>query len=188
MRGSRWFLVLAVAAASWVRTASATTADGTLITNVACATFGTVATAGWPGSGQTLEVSYCATQTVLVATPSIALQKTASPSIECSGGTVTFCIWAVNTSSLTSAFDVVLVDRLPDNVAYLTGQTLWGTGTAGGTIVNGYGAGGALPTYTWGVEPANGGVQSGSLYYLRWVVNMIGPLKSAMVCYRVQIL
>ena len=189
LRSAARSLSVACAVLAIAHTAQATTADGTLITNVACATFGTVATAGWPGSGQTLEVSYCATQTVLVATPSIALQKTAAPSIECSGGTITFCIWAVNTSSLTSAFDVVLVDRLPDNVAYLTGQNQWATGTAGGTITYGYGAGGALPTYTWGnTEPANGGVQSGSLYYLRWVVNMIGPLKSAMVCYKVQIL
>ena len=169
--------------------AHATTADGTLITNVACATFGTVATAGWPGSGQTLEVSYCATQVVLVATPSIALQKTAAPSIECSGGTITFCIWAVNTSSMTSAFDVVLQDRLPDYVAYLTGQNQWATGTAGGTITGGWGSGSFPITYFWGgAEPPNLSVQSGGTYYLRWVVNMIGPLKSAMVCYKVQIL
>lgn len=179
---------MALVAGSLAGTASATTADGTLITNVACATFGTVATAGWPGSGQTLEVSYCATQTVLVATPSIALQKTASPSIECSGGTVTFCIWAVNTSAMTSAFNVGLVDRLPDQMGYVNGgQTSWNGLTVGNTFFNDWG-GEPFPYTRNPGEPPNGVTSSGSLYYLRFVFGLIGPGKSALVCYKAQIL
>lgn len=181
---------MALAVFAMANPAKATTADGTLITNVATATYGSWAMGSpYPPLVGPYEVSYGVTQTVLVATPTIALQKTAAPSIECSGGTVTFCIWAVNTSTLTSAFNVVLQDRLPDYVAYLTGQTQWPGGTAGGAINGGWGSGSFPITYNWGgAEPVNGAVQSGGSYYLRWVVNMIGPNKSTLVCYRVQIL
>lgn len=162
-------------------TAMATTSDGTLITNVACSTYGSV-------GGCDFAVSYCATQTVLVATPSIQLQKTASPSIECSGGTVTFCIWAVNTSAMTSAFNVGLVDRLPDQMGYVNGgQTSWNGLTAGNTFFNDWG-GEPFPYTRNPGEPPNGVTSSGSLYYLRFVFGLIGPGKSALVCYKAQIL
>src|SRR5688500_17248493 len=65
--------------------AAAATADGTLITNVACATFSAnpAGTAGYA-------VSYCATATVLIRNPCIALQKIANPTVQASGGDVTF--------------------------------------------------------------------------------------------------
>jgi hypothetical protein len=163
------------------------TSDGTLITNVATATFGSMATlptVGW--GGVNFEVSYAATQTVLVATPTIALQKTSQPSIECSGGTITFCIWAVNLSTQTSAFNVYVQDRYPPLVGYVVGQQTWALGTVGGTIFTNWGNGPAqrFP----GEPPAGMDAASAAGYYLRWTINTIGPGKSALMCYKAALL
>ena len=162
--------------------AMAATAEGTLITNVACATFS--ATDQTP-----FAASYCSTALIFIVAPSVQVNKRANPSIECSGGTVTFCMYAYNNSNWTSAFNVVLNDRMPGGVSYITGQNLWAGGTAGATITQGWGGEG-LPSnaYLWGSEPVLGAVTSGNYYYLRWVINMLGPRQSAMICYRVQLL
>ncbi len=161
--------------------ATAATAEGTLITNVACATFSAV--------DQTpFAASYCSTAVVFIVAPSVQVNKRANPSIECSGGTVTFCMYAYNNSNWTSAFNVTLNDRLPDGVSYIPVQTIWAGGTAGAVVTQGYFR--ALSPFTiWGSEPPLGSVSGGpSDYYLRWSVNMLGPRQSAMFCYRVQIL
>jgi hypothetical protein len=164
--------------------AMATTADGTLITNVATGTYGSVGTLGFFGADYA--ISYGATVTVLVATPSIALLKTSQPSIECSGGTITFCIWAVNTSTLTSAFNVYVQDRYPPLVGYVVGQQTWAAGTAGATIFTnwGNGPGQRFP----GEPPAGMDASLAAGYYLRWAISMIGPGKSALMCYKAQLL
>lgn len=161
--------------------ASAATAEGALITNIACATF--MATDQTP-----FAASYCSTAYVFIVAPSIQVNKRANPSIECSGGTVTFCMFAYNNSQWTSAFNVTINDRLPDGVSYIPGQTTWAGATAGATITQGYFR--ALTPFTiWGSEPPLGAVSAGLAdYYLRWVINVIGPRQSAMLCYRVQLL
>jgi hypothetical protein len=90
--------------------AKAMTTDGTLITNVACATY-------MGASGGGFSVSYCATATTRVDNPCIALQKQANPTVQSSGGT----------------------DRLPDNVAFGASIPGWNGGT-GGTWTPSYGA------------------------------------------------
>ena len=124
-----------------------------------------------------------------VASPNIQLVKTAAPSIECSGGTVTFCLWAVNMSSMTSAFNISLHDRLPDGMSYVPSQPNgWVAGTAGATFQYGF-AKESFPQFlVWGSEPLLGDVSAGGQYYLRYVISMIGPGKSAVVCYKARIL
>jgi len=185
LRGARALRVAlaVVGVVAMVNTARATTSDGTLITNVATATFGSVGSLTAPWANAWYEISYAATQTVLVATPNVQLQKTSQPSIECSGGTITFCIWAVNTSSLTSAFNVYLQDKYPPLVSYVVGQTMWPGLTAGSAIWNNWCT--TTPTLTRnpGEPPAGLDAVNGA-YYLRWQITMLGPGKSALICYR----
>jgi len=157
-------------------------ADGTLITNVACATYGTV---GGPMSCE-LSATYCVTATVLVANPNIQVSKTASPTADCSGATVTFCIWVSNVSAMCSAFNVEVEDRISTSIAYVVGQANWVLGTAGATLTLGYGNTFGAGTYYWNVgEPVAGQTAT---YAVRWIVSMIGPGKSAMLCWKGQIL
>jgi len=184
LRSLRGVVVAFAAAVCGLATiANATTTDGTLITNVATATYGSVGSLTAPGANPWYEISYAATQTVLVATPNVQLQKTSQPSIECSGGTITFCIWAVNTSSLTSAFNVYLQDKYPPLVSYVVGQTLWPGLTAGSAIWNNWGT--TTPTLTRNPgEPPAGLDSVNGAYYLRWQITILGPGKSALICYK----
>ncbi len=167
------------------RAANAATADGVLITNVACGTYGSVT------ADCNFTASYCVTATVLVVNPNIQINKSVSPSMECAGSTVTFCIWVANASAYTSAFNVHVEDIIPGAsgvMAYVQGQSNWVTGTAGGAVTLGYG--GRPPwnfslTQWWNAEMPAG--QTGP-YAIRWVVSVIGPGKSAMLCWKASIL
>ena len=158
------------------RLASATTADGTLVTNVACATFATVS----PGK---FAVSYCSTAIVFIANPCINLQKTVTPSIQSAGGTLTFRLWVINCSPYASAFNVSVIDKVPDNVMFNTGFGVAGSWTAGPGVWSAYmSSDGAA----WaGGEPPAGQVTP---YYLRYILSLLGPSKSAYVQYGVNIL
>jgi uncharacterized repeat protein (TIGR01451 family) len=156
--------------------ALAATADGTLITNVACATY-------MAASGQGFAVSYCATVIVPISSPCIALQKIANPTTQSSGGTVTFTIWTVNCSCTNSAFQINVTDRLPDNMTYSGNYTSWNGGSGG--------------TWTRFASPDNGAtawalngptIGQGAAYYLRYVLDQIGPCKSALVQFTANVL
>jgi len=156
--------------------ALAATADGTLITNVACATY-------MSASGQGFTVSYCATQTVYVSSPCIALQKLANPTTQSSGGTVTFTIWTVNCSCTNSAFQINVTDRLPDNMTYSSNYTNWPGGPGTWTRFASSDNGAAM---AWQLNgPANA---QGAPYYLRYVLDLIGPCKSAFVQFTANVL
>ena len=158
--------------------ALAATVDGTLITNIACATF-----QGFAGP-QSFSVSYCATRTVLVQNPCINLVKTSNPTQQSSGGTVTFTLYVVNCSCVVSAWNVQITDRLPDNVSWSDNWANW-NGGSGGTWTPytssdnvTYGAG----------QPTIGQTSVGSPYYLRFVLDRLGPCKSAMAQFTANIL
>ena len=109
------------------RSALAATTDGTLITNVACGTFQSA-------SGIGFAISYCCTATVIVSNPCVSLQKSATPTLQSSGGYVTFQLIAKECGCTTSAFNIMVTDRLPDNMALMsvasTNVMNWGGGTA----------------------------------------------------------
>jgi len=176
-------LVLGMAAGR----ASAATVDGTLITNVACMTYGSVT------ADCNFTASYCATATVLVVNPNIQINKVGTPSIECSGSTVTFCIWVANVSAYTSAFNVHVIDIIPGSSGVMSyvqsaGAGNWIAGTAGAALTMGYGSqppwNGFFTQY-WSAECPAG--QTGP-YGIRWVISLIGPGKSAMLCWKASIL
>ena len=109
---------------------------------------------------------------------------------------MTFCIWVVNTSPYTSAFNVVLRDVLYNELlAYVSGQSIWAGSTSGASICVGRGrdnAGTEVFDWTCGgaspcaCEPPDGQTYP---YYLRWAINVIGPAgKSALICFKMRIL
>jgi len=169
-------VVLVLAGCGLAGRAGATTADGTLVTNVATATFA----APYPGA---FAVSYASTATVLIANPCINLQKTVTPSIQAAGGTLTFRLWVINCSPYASAFNVSVIDKIPDNVAFTTPMASAGSWTNGPGAWAGYGS--LLGTAWAAGEPLAGQVTP---YYLRYILSLLGPNKSAYVQYGVNIL
>lgn len=157
-----------------VREAAAGTADGTLITNVACATFSTASLSGYA-------VSYCATATVIIQNPCVSLIKTPDVTIQAAGGTVTYTLWVVNCSPVTSAFNVTVTDKLPDNTTFDAARGNWG-GLSGGTW---YPSSSSNGTAWPGTYPNAG---QGTTYYLRFIMDTLGPSKSAFIKFSVAIL
>jgi len=148
------------------------TTDGTLITNVASGSFQSA-------GGVPYWISYSVTATVLVSNPSVSLIKTATPTVQSSGGTVAFRLWVVNTSASSSAFNIIITDRLPDNMAYVGPLNPAGWPSA------------SVPLPTW--TPSNCSVYAGPYnanmpgvgqaapYYLRFSLDFLGPNRSAYV-------
>lgn len=165
------------AALAMTGTAKATTSDGAIVTNVASATFNAV----YPGA---FAVSYCATATVLVANPCINLRKEVTPSVQGAGGTLTFRLWVINCSPYASAFNVSIVDKLPDNVDFETDMVGAGSWSPSGLGV--WTQYRSLNGTAWqaGAPP----VGQTTPYYLRYILSLLGPAKSAYVQYGVNIL
>ena len=165
--------------------AAALTAEGTLLTNVACGTYSSPQATPY-------EVSYCVTATVVVGYPNLQIRKTAAPTLVCSGETVTYCIVAVNQSRNMSAFNVALRDLMPAFSPYVyinPSYTAW-VSNAATTITRGHGKPPPfLPTYTWEPigppEPPDG---QGGAYEVRWNLNELGPTQSVYICFQVLIL
>ncbi|MEK7477643.1 MAG: hypothetical protein AAB152_18645 [Candidatus Coatesbacteria bacterium] len=178
-------VAIAAILAGGTGSAVAATAEGTLITGVLCMTYGSV------NPGVQYSASYCVTGVALVANPQILATKIATPSIESSGATLTYCIWVSNVSAFTSAFNVHVIDIIPGSsgvMAYVQGQENWITATPGATVTFGYGSQppwNAFRTLYWGSECPAG--QTGP-YGIRWVVSLIGPGKSALLCWKASIL
>jgi len=157
--------------------AGATTSDGAIVTNVASATFN----AQYPGA---FVVSYASTATVLVANPCITLRKDVSPSVQAAVGTLTFRLWVVNCSPYASAFNVSIIDKLPDNVGFNTDIVATGSWSPSGLGV--WSQYESLNGTAWAAgAPPVGQVTP---YYLRFILSLLGPGKSAYVQYGVNIL
>jgi hypothetical protein len=93
---------------------------------------------------------------------------------------LTYTIWAVNCSSSTSAFNINMTDRLPDNVMMMMSLPGW-NGNSGGSW---WAASGSNNT-TWTASlPAYG---QGPPYYLRFVLDLLGPARSGFVSYVVTV-
>ncbi len=158
--------------------ARATTSEGSLITNLASATFK-------DKTGVMREISYGATSWVLVATPSVMLLKVVSPTIAVSGGTVTFCITFSNASALTSAVNVVISDKVPDNVRFANALTE--NDPVGGNITPAWSTDNIAWSLAWPPGYGQGPATPASSVFLRWTTDVMGPRQSAIVCYSVTI-
>jgi len=163
------------------RPVSAATTDGTLITNVACGTFQSA-------SGMGFSISYCCTANVFVTNPCVALQKRATPTVQSSGGVVTFELVAINCSCNSSAFNIMVTDRLPDNMAFYAGPVNAWNGTTG--------APGPTPISTPYKSPdnaswsANWPAAAGQVapYWLRWQLEFLGPCESSAISFQATVL
>ncbi|MEK7477646.1 MAG: hypothetical protein AAB152_18660 [Candidatus Coatesbacteria bacterium] len=175
MRRLAAWVVVAAWLASRAGPASAMVADGTMITNVACITY-------MSSIGMGFSVSFCMTSTALILPPPcITAQKIVTPSLQASGGLMTFRIWVINCSCFSSAFNITMTDRLPDNVTMGTNQAPWNGGSGGSW----YAASGSNNT-TWAVNPPL--VGQGVPYYLRYVLDQLGPCRSAFASFTVSVL
>jgi uncharacterized repeat protein (TIGR01451 family) len=160
------------------KAAAAATGCGTLITNVATVTM-------WSGPMDQIgyALSYNVTATVVVICPVTGLVKYADRGVASAGSTVTFFV-CVNNQRLTadgSVWNVTITDRMPPGMSFVD----WGTNDYGGTV--------SLRAYTGVLTPGGWTVAApaagqGTPLYMRWRVDMVGPMKSACVTYRARIL
>ena len=158
---------------------SAMTAEGTLITNLASATANPT-TAGIPQL-VTGVITYGVTATVGVANPTVMLNKTATPTIQATGGVVTFCITFSNSSDYVSAFNIVIRDIAPNNMGFVDWWTQWVDDPS------------AIPnppdySYNAGTLWTTGTPIVGRTVAARWSVPALGPGRSGYVCYRASVL
>jgi len=153
--------------------AAAATADCSQITNFASATYQNSSLDGYI-------VSYAVTARVMAGTPGVITGKTATPTIQGSGGVVTFCITFQNVSYCASAFNVMVTDKVPDGMNYV-GNSLASWTTGGGA---------ASPFFGVGVYPATAGQPAGisASYNLRWVFDELGPRESGALCFQASVL
>ncbi|MEK7474012.1 MAG: hypothetical protein AAB152_00120 [Candidatus Coatesbacteria bacterium] len=160
----------------WPSSGRAATAWGTVITNVATITM----SSGAPDFvGYQLPYNMTCTVPIMPAS-SIRVLKYVVPAIESPGGTLTYTIWYVNRSASASSFNIVATDALPANVAYDLGRGSW-NGGSGGTWASLYSSNNV--TYAGG-QPAAGQSEP---CYLRFVLDWLGPAKSALISYSVTI-
>jgi len=143
--------------------------EGACITNTASATY------QFLGTGKS--ISYNATTCVCVGTPSVMLRKLASPSLQASGGTVTFCVSFSNKSLYMSAVNFVITDVIPANMAFAGWGDAWYIDAAMGTITQAYTLNGGL------VWTSTGSPVVGTTAALRWVIPVLGIHQSGMACY-----
>ena len=179
--------LLALAALALPGGARSQTACGALITNIAMATM-------WSGPPDLVayEVSYGVTATVLVLCPPvIALRKSSSLNgsnlVTCAAGcTVTFSICLENQQfgPNDSVWSVTITDRLPTNMSFVS----WGLDDYNTTTPAPAAPVATQSSVLTGGWSGTAPVGQTAPYYLRWVVDRIGPTRSACLTYRAKIL
>ncbi len=176
--------ILVAALAGFAAPAAAMTGTGTMITNVVSMTFGVAYGIGF-------QVSFNLTARAIVGSPAVTIAKNVNPTGIGAGGTLTYTITLVNPDTTDSAFNLHVEDIIPGAsgvVAYIQGQDNWVTGTAGAAVTLGYGMRmpwNVINNWFWGSEMTAG--QSGP-YALRWVISVMGPGKSATLCWKARVL
>lgn len=176
MKGKTGGIAAAVAAGMSLLSSSAFAgvADCGMLTNFASVTYQN--TAGDPYSA-----SYAVTAAVTIASPNLIVNKTASPTIQGAGGTVVFCIGFQNLSYCASAINVMIRDKVPDNMNFnLAAYVAWTTGPNDGAMTSEFSVNGT--TWTAGTPAVVG------QYYLRWTYFQLAPRESGVVCFRATVL
>jgi len=158
--------------------ASALTMCGSLLTNSVTVTFGSN-----PAGSVMFNVSYNSSATVLINCPTIIVNKIATPTLQTAGQTVVFRVWVANTSPWFSAFNVAVIDRLPDNMEWAGVASVYWTNMPAPVWTEGAAAA-YLGPYGVGA-PASG---QDFPYYMRWTLDQIGPGKSGYVEFQARIL
>ena len=157
--------------------ASALSICGSMLTNTISVTFGSN-----PAGSVPFTVSYNSSASVLINCPVITVSKTATPTLQTAGQTVVFRVWVANTSPWFSAFNVAVIDRLPDNMEWAGVATTYWTNMPAPVWAEGSSA-----TYP---GPYAGSPLSGQdyPYYMRWTLDLLGPGKSGFLEFQARIL
>jgi uncharacterized repeat protein (TIGR01451 family) len=143
--------------------------EGACITNSASATYQFLGTAK--------SISYNATTCVCIGTPSVMLRKLASPSLQASGGIVTFCVSFSNKSVYMSAINFVITDVIPANMSFAGWGDAWYIDDAAPVVTQAY-------TLNAGVVWTTGGSPVvGTTAALRWIIPALGTGRSGVACY-----
>ena len=158
--------------------APALTMCGAMLTNTVSATFGSNPTGTVP-----FTVSYNSSTSVIINCPAITVNKTATPTLQTAGQTVVFRVWVANTSPWFSAFNVAVIDRLPDNMEWAGVATGYWTNMPAPVWTEGSSAVYAGP---YAVAPPTSGQDYP--YFMRWTLNILGPGKSGFVEFQARIL
>jgi len=170
------------------RPAAATTADGTIITNLVCATLNSVSMVpgvGWAGdpTSDPIPWSQCATMYVIVQSPNILLQKICNPTTSAAGGTVTCTMCVSNINPYMGAFNVKITDKIPANMGWIGARP--NAEDWGGPWTYEVSATGAPASWFAGDPPAG----QVTPYYLRWTRGTtLAPGASACVSFTLSIL
>jgi len=158
--------------------AQALTSCGALLTNSISATFGST-----PAGNVQFLISYASTATVKIDCPQIAVTKIATPTLQAAGQVVVFRVWIANTSPTFSAFNVAVIDRLPDNMEWAGIATAYWTNMPAPVWLP-FNAAAYPGPYNAGAPTAG----QDAPWYLRWTLDLLGPGKSGYVEFQARIL
>jgi uncharacterized repeat protein (TIGR01451 family) len=159
--------------------ASGLATSGVLLTNMVSFTYSN----DFGGNRQIIG-SYGATMAVLVQNPALSVSKYATPTLQASGSNVTFRVCVMNMSGTSSAFNVAVLDRLPDNMEWAGVATnMWSMGVPAGTWTEQSSS--VFPGPYAAFPPIVG---QDAPYYMRWVLTTLGPNRSACVEFQAKIL
>ena len=154
--------------------------SGVLLTNTVMFTFSTASNPAVPY----ILGTYLATGEVLVQNPLIVPIKTATPTLQAAGSEITFRVCVQNASATASAFNVMVNDRLPDNMEGAgVVTTYWNNSVPAGVWTETYSS--VFPgPYAAGAP----GAGQDAPYYMRWNLGWLGPMRSGCVEFRARIL
>jgi uncharacterized repeat protein (TIGR01451 family) len=159
--------------------AEALATSGVLLTNMVSFTYSN----DFGGNRQILG-TYGATTTVLIQNPAMSVTKYATPTLQASGSNVTFKVCVMNTNGTASAFNVAVLDRLPDNMEWAgVATSMWAVQVPAGTWTEQSSS--VFPGPYAAFPPIAG---QDAPYYMRWVLNTLGPNRSACVEFQAKIL
>lgn len=202
--GARMILVIAAIMAASPRPGHATTVCGTIITNMVSATMhsGPPDFVVFPTPG-TAAPTFTAVVEV-ACPPAIHMAKFVNWPTASAGTTVVFRICIINETS-DSVWGVTVTDRLPNGMLFRPMDQTWNDGVgAGSPYANGNtyqsltppDAGGwpPNPTIAWdtsenpAMNPGTPPDGQGPDMWLRWTVDYVGPMRSACLTYRAEVL
>ena len=159
------------------REATATTARGSLVTNIVSATFGSI-------GGGTFAVTYAVTTTFIVDGPDLWFWKDPDVWVQMPGGCVRFRLWVWNYSPIMTAYNITISDMIPENMIYSNPSYTEWNGDTGGTWYRGHSSNANGP-WTTAAEPPDG---QGVDYYMKWVLTQLGTAQSAYVEFKACVL
>jgi len=113
----------------------------------------------------------------------IGVTKLVTPTMLAASQTATYTVCVVNNALNATAWNLVVSDKLPDNMGWVNASlaTWAGAGSAWDLSDSGNGT-------TWAASPAQPPAGQTSPFFLRWTIDKLGPNRSACVSFRMTVL